>query len=258
MYPKDVAEVAGDPSVTAMDFSDCNGSALVGKSESSRIIDITNDMSDRPNTSSLTDDEISAVIYDAFKDIPGMMVAEEQISLYDSIFSENSWSGPECDKPMKCECIYYSGDSVKQENFPGAVRNGYAVSVGNTINGIPINTASDYIHMNQFSYKNGVVLVDDRGVIGFKLGYSYSIENVVYDDTPLMDFRSAVKGSEEVILGADLSEYYSGMYFRNVDLVYIPDKKGIGGDEYELVPAWMVSTANFSVLINAVDGTVVW
>ncbi len=146
--------------------------------------------------------------------------------------------------------------------FDGAVRNGYAVSVGNTVNGIPIykpNTPDDIGDYSK-EFKGGVVLIDNNGVFGFNLEYAFTIEDVIYDDTPLINIESAVTELNHFYDNVNMEDLYSNVDFIDIDLVYFPLKLDNDSeeDEYELIPTWVIRSQEERYIINAMDGSLIF
>ena len=262
LYPKNIGEFIGDTSITQMGCSDISGSLLIGNWDNSRIIDLNGTMSDRSNKTDLSDKDISRTIYETFKDVPGMLIPEDQIDLYENIYEGKTFDIKGDSLPVKCECVFYTDKSMQSENFDGAVRNGYAVSVGNTVNGIPIykpNTPDDIGDYSK-EFKGGVVLIDNNGVFGFNLEYAFTIEDVIYDDTPLINIESAVTELNHFYDNVNMEDLYSNVDFIDIDLVYFPLKLDNDSeeDEYELIPTWVIRSQEERYIINAMDGSLIF
>jgi Uncharacterized conserved protein len=254
LYPKNIGDVSGNESLTGVEISNSDGTVIIGDFEASRMFNLNENLTDKPNKCTLTDDNIVQVIKDTFQKI-NIDVSADEISLYGNTFNNYNIVSAENVNTGKCECIFYNNDTIKFNTLDGAERWGYVVSIKNTINGVPIKN----INKSTIDYSNSdknKVYVDNSGVFGFDLTISYSIGETVYDDTMMLDFDDAMKAAEEQI-----QEYmYSDLKTLNVDSVelqYYPAVDEKDTKKGELVPAWVFNTSHGYYAISAIDGSFV-
>ena len=88
----------------------------------------------------------------------------------------------------------------------------------------------------------------------------YKNEDVIYDDTPLINIESAVTELNHFYDNVNMEDLYSNVDFIDIDLVYFPLKLDNDSeeDEYELIPTWVIRSQEERYIINAMDGSLIF
>lgn len=262
LFPKNVGDLVGDQSYEYMDFSDHTGRYYSYYKNQMKSYPINEVMSDRPNKCTLSDDQVIDTASSIIKEKIGIDYPKEALSMHSNLTGlVNDYSG----EPQKCEILYFPESALSSENFEGAIRNGYALSVLGSLDKLNVLTNTTNTSNSVSMYNNGLVCIDDQGIVALYISAKYSFKEKTVENVKVLSFNDALDSFvKEAPNKLDLSKEKrvdNNVKFNYIQLVYYPIPKDESSNEYRLVPAWSLDTLNSSkepiarVLINAEDGS---
>lgn len=258
LFPKNIGELLNDSTYEKMDFSEPDGQYYNYYKNKQKVFNIDEVLS--PNSCSLSDDQVISTASGSLKDAVGVEYPDEGLSMTNSIAGYYS-----SDDPHKCEILYYPESALGNDNFEGAVRNGYAVSVLGDLDGLNILTNTSSTVNSATMYNNGFVGIDDDGIVALYITAKYSFKEKTVENVKVLGFKDAMDSFvEKAPDNLDISlenKVEDSATFNTIQLVYYPVAKEGSNSEYRLVPAWSLETMDSDsavvarILINAEDGS---
>ena len=244
---------------------DENGDPIIVTSENVKDYDIAENMKDRPNRCTKSDDELLAETEHFLNEMLGVYMPSGTINVYGDIYFDSNidYEKSKLEKENnKAELVFSSTNNYPLINYDSSVRNGYEVAIQPNIAGIEpyLGRTID----GQVESNSGHVDITEEGVIGFFYYWRYYFEEELSSDCELMKFSNIIEcfkeGLKENVLLGDYG--LSDLYFNDIYLTYAvvssPDDSG----EKSYVPAWSFvgynnGTPKIIVYINALDGSFV-
>ena len=202
---------------------------------------VLNVMSDRPNRTVSSDEELLTKVKTFAKDMLQVDIDPEDLKLT---------KGEETGNATKQEIVFLTEDSESSATLEGAIRDGYFVEYDMG------HAGSGYSMCN-----NGMIAVTDKGVMGFSMTLGFEIESVLADNVELLPFDKVMdafqRGLQENFDTSKING--SKLDINTVDFLYYPAYSDEKPNEATLVPAWRFhATSNGEigeVYINAIDGS---
>ena len=261
LFPIKYGDLVDDPTCEYMDFSTPDGNYYGYFQNNIKVIALDEVMADRPNVCDMPDDQIIDITHDSLKDMMGLEIPKNAFSLYDNIYNlVTSYTG----EPKRCEILFYPESALSTENFDGAIRKGYALTMLGTLDNQKVMT-------NMYSIEEPISLldsccigVDNEGILGMYLSTRFNFKEKLTDGVEVLSFKEAMDKFVEnapTSLNLDDSRLNNKVTFDVVEFVYFPVPVEGSTSEYKLIPAWALDTLNSSgepiarVFVNAEDGS---
>ena len=258
LYPKNPGDVIGNEECDHMVIYHGDGNLVLYDDTAYAMspvgVNVQEVMGDRPNLTKATDETLEDAVYE-------MLTGKFDYNMRGVTLHSTREYGE--------EIILYPGDSIKDPTFSGAVRNGYVVNGGGNLAGLNIyNKILRYVYIasDAATFDLSNAYVDDDGVFGLGFMRCYEFEDEISSDCEILDFNnvmsSLVKAIEDNITTIKEATQLSNLQVTRVNLMYYPQPSPDNGDEYSLIPAWVVRIDSSSsdignIVINAMDGSVV-
>ena len=258
LFPINIGELSGNPSCESMDFSGPDGQYSSYYKNKMKVYNIDEVLA--PNKCSLSDDQVITTASSSIKDAIGIEYPDESLSmntgLTNYIISED---------PHNSEILYYPESALGTDNFEGAERNGYAVSVLGSLDSLDVMTNTSNTSYSATMFNNGVVGIDNEGIVALYITTKYTFKEKTVDNVKVLGFKESMdKFVEEAPDNLDQTlenKIGDNASFDVIQLVYYPVSKEGSTNEYRLVPAWSLDALDSDnetvarILINAEDGS---
>ncbi len=275
LYPKKITDMSGSPELDQYGVTAIDGMLYEFDIETVNSYDINTIMSDRPNVCTDSFEDLSDKIYNCLKEdfYITLPKGERGLSFHDKGFTELYSDNPEMlNNSSHNELIYYNNNILNDDDMSGAVRNGYAASVfSSEEDGIYFMNGNSFLPLEYIGYVNGLILVDDKGLVGLHISVPYNFEEVLSDNVEMLRFDTAMAAFKKAASeNMDLSQLpittvSTRIAFKDIKLVYYPISSPDKPGECTYVPAWAFYASNGNkgngatylalILINAVDGS---
>ena len=262
-FPKNPGDVVGNDKLDHIDHSYPDGH-FYAYQHSILDYDLESMMSDRPNTCSMTADEVNETVKNVLKNDLYLDIPEVALNAYDDMQRVEI---PEGKDPVRSEVIYYNNDSLDSTTLDGGVRDGYYVTVMTSLCDLSVISEVDYIDYAADDLSGGEIYINDSGVVGFNISSRYIFKETVTEGANLMNFDEAMdafaKNAEANLTADDIELADETVKFESINLEYFPIPSADSANEYLLTPCWILEAENAKyqtiarVVISATDGSFV-
>lgn len=197
LYPLNTGAIVGNEEFDQLSYTYNDGMVLVGKAENTKWINV-DDIKSAPNKTTLNEDQIINTVVETLDDKLGYGIDPNFVGLYSNYrFDGNDTLIEDDPSLVKSEILFYNNEALNELQYTSVIKNGYAVSIASGYDDISILSdhefglagySEDYggfkIYYGSSFVKDisdRLVLVDNDGVIGFNLEYSYEIIDTEYE-----------------------------------------------------------------------------
>ena len=229
---------------------------------SEQIRAFSDEMTAMPNRYTASDDELYDIAYRFIKDILGIKVLDESISIDtdDGMFSleDNEESG---EKSPRTELFFTDSNKfgTTTEETGEVIKDGYSVIYTSFIEGMNSTTGrTDYLGNDNY----GSINITKEGIISFDYTYSYILDEMLADDVQLLSFNDVMEClKKELSDKLDVKAMKSSQIVYDTGfLMYYGIRSPERGNEYTFIPVWLFSGTIddmqvSEIMINAVDGS---
>ena len=261
-YPKVIGEVVGDKNIDIITATGPDGMLYTTYKGKMLNFDIPSLMADRPNRSTLSDDQLLTNTINELHNTFNLDLPEDAISLYENVYFSYVMSAESTENPNKCELLFLNDAAINSATLEGAVRNGYVVPITGQINHINVLYKTRVLNYLGADSQGGIFMVDDNGIIAIELIENYNFDEMLADNASILSFDKAMEALKTNIeKDSDLISG-SNVTFENVLFMYYPVESPDNHDEYTLVPVWVVADKvqdliSNVVVVNAIDGSII-
>ena len=261
-YPTDFSQIAENDDADAYGYIYPDGNFYYYKGTTLSHYEADEIGGGKPNKCTKSDKELTDLIKNDLKEIVGVDVPSEGISLSENLYGMIATVES---NPGKSELVFFNIDKASSGDLSSAVRDGYQASVMNSICNQRIMADPDVLDYESYITQGSLIFVNDSGIIGMSFSSKYQAKETVSESVDLISFEkamdSAVPAIQEHMDPSKFVDVSNNITIRDVELMYYPIQTEENSNEYLMTPVWALEVRSKGgeprarFIINATDGS---